>query len=98
MTNLNTNNKDMVYLKEDGSVDVERINKLPLIEWMDMVGEMTKEQFEYFESKTPLIESNEPYMGVEVDDETWNRIMENAIDGEELLNGLRSKLRTNEEM
>ena len=34
----------MEYLKEDGSVDAERSNQLPLEEQMDMVGEMTNEQ------------------------------------------------------
>ena len=84
----------MVYLKEDGSVDVERINQLPLEEWMDMVGEMTKEQFEYFESKTPLIESNEPYQGVQVNYTIEDEIARGAVDIDELLNGLRSKLKT----
>lgn len=28
----------MVILKEDGSLDVERMNSLPLEEWMDEMG------------------------------------------------------------
>ena len=61
---------------------------------MDMVGEMTKEQFEYFESKTPLIESNEPYQGVQVNYTIEDEIARGAVDIDELLNGLRSKLKT----
>ena len=74
----------MVYLKEDGSVDVERINQLPLEEWMDVVGEMTDEQYAYFESKTPLNESTEPYKGVIVSDKLFERIERDYIKTEKL--------------
>lgn len=83
----------MVYLKEDGSIDVERINRLPLKEWMDMVAEMTEEQYAYFESKTPLNESEKPYTGVILDDELFERIERECIKAEEVFK-LKDKNRT----
>ena len=57
----------MALLKEDGSLDIEWINKLPLEEWMDVIGDMSKEQFDEYNSKTPLNESNEPIRPIIVD-------------------------------
>lgn len=57
----------MALLKEDGNLDIEWINKLPLEEWMDVIGGMSKEQFDEYNSKTPLNESNEPIRAIEVD-------------------------------
>lgn len=55
----------MVYLKEDGSLDVEYINSLPIEEYMDVIGGLTKEQYEYYQSKTPLNEEYGPVKAVE---------------------------------
>lgn len=46
----------MALLKEDGSLDIERINKLPIIEWMNFMGELTDEQFEEYKKNCPLNE------------------------------------------
>ena len=46
----------MTLLKE-GSLDVERINKLPTNEWMNLMGELTERQFEEYTSKSPINES-----------------------------------------
>lgn len=54
-------------LKADGSLDVDLINKLPLEEWMSVMGNLTEEQFEEYLSKTPLKESNEPMRAIEVE-------------------------------
>ena len=57
----------MVILKEDGSLDIERMNSLPLEEWMDEMGDLTQEQVEEYLSKLPINESNEPVRAIEVD-------------------------------
>lgn len=49
----------MEYLKEEGSLDVERINKLPIEEYMDIVGSLTEEQYNEYMSKLPIIETYE---------------------------------------
>ena len=43
----------MAILKEGGSLDVERMNSLPLEEWMDEMGDLTQEQVEEYLSKLP---------------------------------------------
>ena len=53
--------------KEDGSLDVEHINKLPLEEYMDTIGDLSEEQYEEHLSKLPINESNEPIRVIKVD-------------------------------
>lgn len=47
----------MVYLKEDGSLDMERINKLSLEEKTEMMGSFTRKQMKEYISKMPITES-----------------------------------------
>ena len=54
-------------MKEDGSLDVEHINKLPLEEYMDTIGDLSEEQYEEYLSKLPINESNEPIRVIKVD-------------------------------
>ena len=46
----------MALLKEDGSLDVERINNLPREEYKKEMRSLTREQFEEYRKKTPLRE------------------------------------------
>ena len=46
----------MALLKEDGSLDIERINNLPREERMREIGSFTREQFQKYLSKTPINE------------------------------------------
>lgn len=57
----------MKYLKEDGSLDVERINKLPIDERLHEIGKFTKEQVEEYFSKAPIKESHRPITPIKVD-------------------------------
>ena len=81
----------MVLLKEDGSLDIERINKLPIEEYMEVIGDLTKEQYECYQSKTLLNESHEPVKAIVVDygfdDER------SGVDADVFLNNLRGRLR-----
>ena len=54
--NWNTNTIIMImdYLKEDGSLDVERIRNLPLDERFHEIGRFTREQMEEYFSKCPV--------------------------------------------
>ena len=83
------------FLKEDGSLDVERINKLPIEEWMEAVGDMTKEEFAYLESHTPINEGCQRTKAV--DFLPMNEVIERGIgvDADELLNNLREELKRN---
>ena len=57
----------MEYLKEDGSLDVEKINKLPLDERLHEIGKFTREQVKEYFSKVPIKESHKPITPVKVD-------------------------------
>ena len=82
------NNKK--YLKEDGSLDVERINKLPIEEYIKVVGAFTQEQYRYYTSKLPINESyHGPTKAVVVDD-TLAKEIERG-DAEDFLNEMREK-------
>ena len=43
----------MALLKEDGSLDIERINKLPLEEYMEEIGGLTEEQYKEYGCLSP---------------------------------------------
>lgn len=57
----------MALLKEDGSLDIEKINRLPIEEYMEVIGKMTNEEYKEYCSKTPINESNEPVHPIKVD-------------------------------
>jgi len=71
----------MAFLKEDGSLDIERINSLPYEEYMDAMGDLTQEQVQEYLSKLPINESNEPVRAVLVD-------YPMGVDADELINNL----------
>lgn len=57
----------MALLKEDGSLDVERINKLPYEEKIHKISKLTREQVEEYFSKLPIKESHTSITPVKVD-------------------------------
>ncbi len=81
----------MVFLKEDGSLDIERINKLPLDEYMDMMGDLTQEQVREYVTKLPINESKEPMKAVIVDYTLEEEIERGGVIAEDLINNLRKK-------
>lgn len=46
----------MAILKEDGSLDVERMNSLPLEEWMDEMGVIGQQSTDLIKIKRNMIE------------------------------------------
>ena len=82
----------MIYLKEDGRLDIERINKLPIEEYMEEVGNFTNEKREEYYSKSPISESTEPTRSVTVDYTLEEDIEKNGtILLEDLLNNLNKR-------
>ncbi len=55
------------FLKEDGSLDVERINSLPREDKIREIGKFTRKQMEEYLSKLPINESRYPMKIVDVD-------------------------------
>ena len=56
----------MALLKEDGSLDVERINKLPLEEKDREISKFTREQMKEYISKLPIEGTQAPVKVVKV--------------------------------
>ena len=77
----------MALLKEDGSLDIERINALPLEEYMEEMGTLTQEQVKEYLSKLPINETKEPVRAIMVD----YPMEEDGVDAEEVINNLRKK-------
>ena len=57
----------MVPLKEDGSLDIERINSLPLEDYMYMMSNLTDEQLAEYRSKLPIKETRNSETPIKVD-------------------------------
>lgn len=57
----------MALLKEDGSLDVERIDKLPIEERLHEIGKFTREQVNEYFSKVSIKESHKPITPIKVD-------------------------------
>ena len=76
----------MAFLKEDGSLDIERINKLPYEEYMDEIGRLTEKQFAEYLSKLPIDESHGPTRAVKVDYTMEDEYARGAVNLEDYLN------------
>lgn len=80
----------MIFLKEDGSLDVEQMLSLPLEEFIDVVGDMSQDQWDEFITKSEPYMTEGPIVPI-VDDRPIEEI---GIDADELLNNLRGEFLT----
>ena len=84
----------MIYLKEDGSLDVERIRKLPIEERAKIVGSFNDKQLKYYISKFPFNESQQPIKAVVVDYTMEDEIRRGTgVDADEFHKKIREKLK-----
>lgn len=77
----------MALLKEDGSLNVEWINNLPIEEFVDVYETLTEEQEDEYWLKTPLNESLDMETASQIDDYIDNQ----SVDAMEFLNNMRQK-------
>ncbi len=82
----------MALLKEDGSLDVERIDKLPLEEYEKEIGALTQEQYKEYISKQPINESNKPLRAIEVDYTLEDELARGGVIAEDYINNMRKLL------
>ena len=75
----------MALLKEDSSLDIERINNLPFEEYMNTMGDLTQEQVKEYLSKLPINESNEPMRAIKVDS-----TFDMGVNADMVINNLRN--------
>ena len=83
----------MVFLKEDGSLDLERINSLPIEEYMDVIGGLTQEQYQYYLSKLPINENHEPVKAVVVDYTLEEELKRGSVIAKDYINNMRERLK-----
>lgn len=76
----------MEYLKDDGSLNIEQINKLPFEEYMDAMGDLTISQVKEYLSKLHLKESSEPMQAIKVDYDRNDQ--RSGVDATELIQNL----------
>lgn len=88
---MNQIKQTMALLKEDGSLDIERINKLPLEEYMDEIGALTEEQYKEYLSKLPINESNVPTRAVVVDYTLKEELERGSVIADDFINKMREK-------
>ena len=82
----------MVFFKEDGSLDIERINKLPIEEFTNKIELMTEEEYKSFVSKQMINESQEPVRMVKVNYTIDEDIESNGmVIAEDFINKMRKK-------
>ena len=75
----------MEYLKEDGSLDVERLANLPLKEFTNAVEQLSQEQWNEFIAKCELYAVTGPVEPIVVD----SSIAEDGVDADVVLENLR---------
>ena len=96
----------MVFLKEDGSLDIDKIDKLPIKEYVKVIEDMTMEQYKEYTAKADMtLEQYEEYISklplnerkerLE-DDEfySWDELIESGqgIDLNEFLNNWEKEI------
>ncbi len=84
----------MVPLKENGKLDIERINELPIEEYMDVIGGLTEEQYKEYLSNLPVNESKEPVRAKVVDYTLEEELERGSVLAEDLINNLRKNEKT----
>ena len=81
----------MEYLKEDGSLDVERIRNLPLDERLHEIGKFTREQVEEYFSKVPVCHG--PIKPVKVNYKMEDLLAKGWATTEQILNIISNAIR-----
>ena len=77
----------MIPVKEDGKLDIELINKLPLNDYMDVMGYLSESQIDYYMANTPMELATGPVKPIPEEDDIidlgW------GVDAKKLLNQLK---------
>ena len=80
----------MIPVKEDGTLDTELINKLPLDDYMDVMGWLSESQIDYYMANTPMEPSTGPVIHIPEEDDIidlgW------GVDAKKLLDQMKWEL------
>lgn len=91
----NRNNQVIEFLKEDGSLDVERFSKLPLEEKTEVMGSFTREQMKEYISKLPNKESCGPVKVIKVNYKMEDMLARGCATYEQIMNKIRRHVKVN---
>ena len=83
----------MALLKEDGSLDIERIKKLPFEEFMHEIGTLTKEQRAEYRAALPINESKTPVHAVPVGYTMQDELARGAVIAKDYIENKKKRLR-----
>ena len=84
----------MIYLKEDGSLDIDKINNLPIEEYIEVVENMTDEQYHYYVSTSPINDGSQHTKAIPVDYTMEDEIKRGTgVLAEDFLNNLKKYLK-----
>lgn len=81
----------MALLKEDGSLDIEKINKLPYEEKKREMSKFTREQMKEYASKLPINESHNPVRVRKVNYKMEDLLARGYATAEQISNMIREK-------
>ena len=81
----------MALLKEDGSLDIERINQLPIEEYIQEIESLNEEQYKDYFSRLPINESKQCTKAIEVDYTLEEELERGSVIAEDFLNKQREK-------
>lgn len=87
---------DMVYLKENGRLDIEKINKLSYEKYMDVMGRLTEEQVNEYLSALPINEANEPVQAVNVGYTLEDELEKGAVIANDYIQNRMRELKRND--
>ena len=80
----------MIPIKEDGTLYVELINKLPLNDYMEVMGELSSKQLDYYMVNTPIEPATGPVIPILEEDDILD--LGWGVDGKKLLQQMKRKL------
>ena len=81
----------MALLKEDGSLDIERINQLPIEEYIQEIESLNEEQYKDYFSRLPINKSKQCTKAIEVDYTLEEELERGSVIAEDFLNKQREK-------
>ena len=80
----------MIPGKEDGTLDIELINKLPLDDYMDVMGSLSESQIDYYMANTPMEPSKGPVIPIPEEDDIID--LGRGVDAKKLLDQMKREL------
>ena len=83
----------MALLKEDGSLDIERIDKLPLEDYKKEVGSFTREQYKEYLASIPINEGKECTKAIASSRTIEEAIANGCVYAEDCINNIGKKIR-----